>query len=178
MVPPSLAFLAATFWIIFGSVSETSSLAYAIVWPITVGLMVASVWWTLRKPPQAPWSDNIALPLSLIIQFGIGFAFLWLGSPSTQESTSISVSFSPFAMFCLLAVPWFFYFQDIYLWGEQRRGFKSYATPVYLAGFGILLLLFLLLWGGGSAWISIISGILIIGGVLLAVDQYFSERLQ
>lgn len=178
MLPPSLSFFCVTLWLAFNPAgSGTNALTmpaigFAVGWPATIVSMLASVWRTSVIDPQPPQSDELALPLSLVVQFGLGFAFLWLTNigPGQTEPTTLTVSL--FGVFVLLAGPWIFFLEDVYVLGENRRGIGSYVFPAYLAGFALVVLLFPT---PNPPWLLAFSGVVIVGSLVLAVDQYVSK---
>lgn len=183
MLPPALALSGATLWIVFapsGSgqlVVSVPDLVYAAVWPSTLVMMLASVWRTRKKAPQRPWSENLAIPLALLLQNGLGFVFLWLENPSAAGEEPVSFAFSRFGGFALLAVPWLFYLQDVYLWGEARESIWSYVFSGYLAGSGVVVLLLGVYGTNEQSHVFVLLAItILVGAVVLTVDEYLSNQ--
>ena len=68
--------------------------AFALAWPLAVGLTLWSVRWTLRAAPQPPWTETYALPGAYLIQLlWIQVLFDALDQPllSTAEFAVVAV---------------------------------------------------------------------------------------
>jgi hypothetical protein len=140
VVPPTLAVSVTLGWLLAGR-SEAATLPllttadrlYAVAWPLTLVVLLGSVWLTRHAAPQPPRSDGVALPAAALIQFCGGYTAVgWLGA----DGGGLSPTFDPLTAFVLLAVPWFFYFADAYHWAEGRDDRWRYAFPGYVAAFG------------------------------------------
>lgn len=181
MMPPSLALFAATLWLIHVSrttgrlVVTPQDVAYALIWPAILCILLASVWLTLHREPQDAASDNRALPAALLVQIGIGFVFLWLEFPAETGGQAVSVGFSPLAVMMLVAIPFFFYLQDVYLWGERRDGIGMYAFPAALGSFGGFVIVLGTIPTTERQFLFLVLGITtLLGASVLAVDQFLS----
>ncbi|MFW5919173.1 MAG: hypothetical protein ACOCSF_03125 [Halanaeroarchaeum sp.] len=96
---------------------------------------------------------------------------------TTSNTNSPSLVFSPFGAFILIAVPWFFYLQDVYLMGEEYEGVKHYVFPMYLILFGTVVGILGLVATGWSRQMFLFLGfVLVSSAALLSLEEYMTPN--
>lgn len=180
MIPPTMAIFATLLWMVLDQTNgpglSTLDILYAITWPLLIVGMLASVWLTRHRNPQPPETDGRAIPLSLVVQLLGGVsAVSWIGNASNENAPSLV--FSPFGAFILVAVPWFFYLQDVYLIGEEYEGVKHYVFPMYLILFGTVVGILGLVATGWTRLMLLFLGIVLVSSAgLLSLEEYMTPN--
>lgn len=180
MIPPTMAIFATLLWMVLDQTNgpglSTLDILYAITWPLLMVGMLASVWLTRHHDPQPPKTDGTAIPLSLVVQLLGGVsAVSWIGNASNENAPSLV--FSPFGAFFLIAVPWLFYLQDVYLLGEEYEGVKHYVFPMYLILFGMVVgILGLAATGWTRLMFLSLWFVLVSSAGLLSLEEYMTPN--
>lgn len=180
MIPPTMAIFATLLWMVLDQTNgpglSTLDILYAITWPLLIVGMLASVWLTRHRNPQPPETDGRAIPLSLVVQLLGGVsAVSWIGNASNENAPSLV--FSPFGAFILVAIPWFFYLQDVYLIGEEYEGVKHYVFPTYLILFGTVVGILGLVATGWTRLMLLFLGIVLVSSAgLLSLEEYMTPN--